>query len=120
MLKKLTYFNLLYGTCLFVLAIESTGRDILTVIAFIIVLLFNWLTLKQLEGFMVTTEKNQKILRIATLLAAFIFLINPVWALTTSYSGIFDIFAIPILLKIVFIATVSLQAVKSNKIKLTE
>ena len=120
MLKKLTYFNLLYGTCLFVLAITNSGRDIITMIAFLIVLLFNWLTLKQLEGFMVTTQKNQKVLRILTLAVAFIFLLNSVLALSTSYSGKFDIFAFLVLLKIIFVTSITLHAVKSNKIRLTE
>lgn len=89
-------------------------------IAFLIVLLFNWLTLKQLEGFMVTTEKNQKVLRILTLAVAFIFLLNSVFALSKGYSGKFDIFAFLVLLKIIFVTTITLHAVKSNKTRLTE
>ena len=120
MLKKLTYFNLLYGTCLFVMAMVNSGRDIITMIAFLIVLLFNWLTLKQLEGFMITTNKNQTVLRILTLAVAFIFLLNSVLSLWTSYSGKFDVFAFLILLKIIFVTTITLHAVKSNKIRLAE
>lgn len=89
-------------------------------ISFLIVLLFNWLTLKQLEGFMVTTEKNQNVLRILTLAVAFIFLLNSVFALSKGYSGKIDIFAFLVLLKIIFVSTITLHAVKSNKIRLTE
>jgi hypothetical protein len=102
------------------MAMVNSGRDIITMIAFLIVLLFNWLTLKQLEGFMITTNKNQTVLRILALVVAFIFLLNSVLSLWASYSGKFDVLAFLILLKIIFVTTITLHAVKSHKIRLAE
>jgi hypothetical protein len=122
MLEELTYFNLIYGACLFVLAIKGTDRDILTMGAFIIVLLFNWVTLKELEGLKITTTKNKTILRISTFVVAFIILINTISFFSFDFDGRFKINTITFLiaLRIVFVATISFHALKSRQINLVD
>ena len=87
-------------------------------IAFIIVLLFNWVTLKEIEGLQVTTKKNQAILRISTLVIAFIILLNLLSLLFSDYSGGFErsVMIFLIGLKIVFVTTISYHAIKSRQL----
>ena len=67
MFKKLTYFNLLYGASLLVLASGDRHFNLVTVILISIILLFNWLTLKDIEGQKILSLKNHRILMLATL-----------------------------------------------------
>ena len=122
MLKRLTYFNLLYGTCWFVLALKGTYTSILTLVAITIVLLFNWVTLKEIEGLKVTTDKNHTTLRILTFLVSSVTLVNCVYLLTTDFNGKLKIsgLTVLILLRMVFVAAVSFHTIKSRQIKLTE
>ena len=87
MLKRLTYFNLLYGTCWFVLALKGDYTSIETLLAIAIVLAFNWVTLKEIEGLKVTTNKYHSILRILTLLVALTTFINCIYLLTKDFNG---------------------------------
>ena len=87
-------------------------------IAFIIVLLFNWVTLKEIEGLKVTTKKNQAILRISTLVVAFIILLNLLLLLSSNYGGGFKRPVMIFLIgpKIVFVTTISYHAIKSRQL----
>ena len=107
---------------MFVLAIKDTDRDILTMIAFIIVLLFNWVTLKEIDGLKITTKKNQTILRISTLVVAFIILLNLLLLLSSDYGSGFEkpVMIFLIGLKLIFVMTVSYHAIKSRQLTIAD
>jgi hypothetical protein len=122
MLKRLTYFNLLYGTCWFVLAWKETDPSISSLVAIATVLLFNWMILKEIEGVKVTTDRNQTILRILTLVVACMSLFNCILILMTGFEEAYGFTSITflLLLKVVFVVTISIHAIKSQKLKIAK
>ena len=76
------------------------------------ILLFNWVTLKEIEGIKVTTDKNLATLRILTLVIASVTLVNCFYLLMRHFNGKLEItgLTILILLRIVFVATISFHA----------
>lgn len=76
MFKRLTNFNLLYGAALMVLSSSLTDDKLWTVVPIAIILLFNWLTLKQIHGIKAISIKSLNALRILTLVIAFLILSN--------------------------------------------
>jgi len=122
MLKRLTYFNLLYGTCWFVLALKGAHTSIVTLVAIATVLIFNWVTLKEIEGLKVTTNKYQMTLRILTLIVASVTFVNCIYLLTRDFNGKLEITGLTflILLRIVFVATISYHAIKSRQLTIAD
>lgn len=119
MLKRLTYFNLLYGTCWFVLAWTGTNSSISVSVAIATVLLFNWVILKEIEGLKVTTDRIQTILRILSLVVASMTLFNFILILMRGFEEAYGFTSITflLLLKVFFVVTISIHAIKSRQLR---
>jgi hypothetical protein len=76
MLKKLTYFNLIFGACLFVLSFSRQNKDFITLVMVIIPIAYNWVMLKKIEGIAIVSIRTQKILQILSMIVGILFLID--------------------------------------------
>ena len=115
MLKKLTCFNLLYGASLLVLASGDRYFNLVTIVLISVILLFNWVTLKDIEGQKILSPKNYRILMITTLVIALLMLIGIIYSFTYLSSGISDLkFLVPVIfVRILFFLTVIFHVIKS-------
>jgi hypothetical protein len=74
MAKKLSYFNLIYGVCLFAL-LKSEG-DWIILIGVAIILLFNWIILKEVDGKYIISKSWLNGLMLLSFITSFLLLFS--------------------------------------------